>query len=60
MIFKQLYEMNIKQSADVYVPINNTILVLVEEIKECLKTQFLIQTTQQDNINKKILPFKKW
>ncbi len=60
MIFKQLYEMNIKQSADVYVPINNTILVLIEEIKECLKTQFLTQATQQYNINKKILPFKKW
>ena len=33
-------------SVDVYVPINNSILVLVKEIKECLETKFLIQATQ--------------
>ncbi len=34
-------------SADVYLPINSAILVLVEEIKECLETEFLILATQQ-------------
>jgi hypothetical protein len=58
MIFKQLYEVNIKQSADVYVPINNTILVLVEEIKECLKMQFLIQVAQQDIIENAIVALR--
>lgn len=35
---------------NVYVPIIKSILVLVEEMKECLETQFLIQATQQDII----------
>ncbi|WP_225743238.1 hypothetical protein [Marinilactibacillus sp. Marseille-P9653] len=39
-------------SVDVYVLINNSILVLVEEIKEYLETKLLIQATQQDIINK--------
>ena len=42
-------------SVDSYVPINNSILVLVEEIKECLETQFLIQATQQDIIENAIV-----
>ena len=40
---------------DVNVPINSSILVLVEEIKECLETKFLIQATQQDSIENAIV-----
>lgn len=42
-------------SVDVNVPINSSILVLVEEIKECLETKFLIQATQQDIIENAIV-----
>ena len=45
-------------SANVYVPINSSILVLVEEIKECLETKFLIQATQQDIIENAIVALK--
>ena len=41
--------------ANVYVPINSSILILVEEMKECLETQFLIQATQQDIIENAIV-----
>ncbi|MFL2106608.1 hypothetical protein [Desemzia sp. FAM 23991] len=43
---------------DVYVPINNSILVLVEEMKECLETKFLIQATQQEIIENAIVALK--
>jgi len=42
-------------SANVYVPINSSILVLVEEMKECLETQFLIKATQQDIIENAVI-----
>jgi len=42
-------------SANVYVPINSSILILVEEMKVCLETQFLIQATQQDIIENAII-----
>jgi hypothetical protein len=42
-------------SANVYVPINSSIWILVEEMKECLETQFLIQATQQDIIENAIV-----
>ena len=42
-------------SANVYVPINSSIFILVEEMKECLETQFLIQATQQDSIENVIV-----
>lgn len=41
-------------SENIHVPINSSILVLVEEIKECLETQFLIKATQQDIIENAI------
>lgn len=42
-------------SANVYVPINSSTLILVEEMKECLETQFLIQASQQDIIESAIV-----
>ena len=42
-------------SANVYVPINSSILLLIEELKECLETQFLIQATQQDIIENAVI-----
>ena len=45
-------------SVDVNVPINSSILVLVEEIKECLETKFLFQATQQDIIENAIVALK--
>ena len=45
-------------SVDVYMPINSSVLVLVEEIKECLETRFLIQATQQDIIENAIVALK--
>lgn len=45
-------------SANVYVPINSSILILVEEMKECLETQFLIQATQQDIIENAIVALR--
>ncbi|MBC9720077.1 MAG: hypothetical protein H9W82_01315 [Lactobacillus sp.] len=45
-------------SVDVYVPIDNSILVLVEEIKEYLETNLLIQATQQDIIENAIVALK--
>lgn len=43
---------------NIHVPINSTILVLVEEIKQCLETKFLIQATQQDIIENAIVALK--
>lgn len=45
-------------SENIHVPINRTILVLVEEIKECLETQFLIKATQQDIIENAIVALR--
>lgn len=42
-------------SVDVNVPINSSILVLVEEIKECLETKYLIQATQQNIIENAVI-----
>ena len=42
-------------SANVYVPINGSISMLIEEIKESLETQFLISATQQDIIENAIV-----
>lgn len=42
-------------SANLYVPNNGSILVLVEKMKECLKSQLLVQATQQDSIENAIL-----
>jgi len=42
-------------SENIHVPINSSILVLVEEIKECLETQFLIKATQQDIIENAVI-----
>jgi len=46
---------NITPSVDIYVPINNSILVLIEEIKDSLEKKFLIQATQQDIIENAII-----
>lgn len=40
--------------ANVYVPVNSSILMLVEEMKKCLETQFLIQASQQNIIENTI------
>lgn len=45
-------------SANVYVPINSSILVEVEEIKDYLETQLLIQATQQDIIEDAIVTLR--
>lgn len=45
-------------SENIHVLINSTILVLVEEIKECLETKFLIQATQQNIIENAIVALK--
>lgn len=45
-------------SENIHVPINSSILVLVEEIKECLEMQFLIQATQQDIIENAIIALR--
>ena len=50
--------MNIISSANIYVPINNSFLVLGEEMKECLETKFLILSTQQDIIENEIVALK--
>lgn len=42
-------------SENIHVPINRTILVLVEEIKDSLEKKFLIQATQQDIIENAII-----
>ncbi len=45
-------------SENSHVLINSTIQVLVEEIKECLETKFLIQDTQQDIIENAIIALR--
>jgi len=45
-------------SANVYIPINAKILVLVEEIKDYLETQLLIQSMQQDVIENAIVALR--
>lgn len=45
-------------SANVYVSINSFILVVVEEIKDYLETQLLIQVTQQEIIENAIVALK--
>lgn len=45
-------------SENIHVLVNRTILVLVEEIKECLETKFLIQDTQQDIIENAMVALK--
>lgn len=45
-------------SANVYVSINSSILVEVEEIKDYLETQLLIQATQQDIIEDAIVALR--
>lgn len=45
----------IRSPANVYVTINGSMLVLVEEIKERLETQFLIKATQQDIIENVVI-----
>lgn len=42
-------------SENIRVPINSTILILVEEIKDSLEKKFLIQATQQDIIENAII-----
>lgn len=42
-------------SENIHVPINSSSLVLVEEIKERLETQFLIKATQQDIIENAVI-----
>lgn len=45
-------------SANVYVPINAALLVVVEEIKDYLETRLLIQATQQEIIGNAIVALK--
>jgi hypothetical protein len=45
-------------SENIHVPINSSILVLVEEIKDSLENKFLIQATQQDIIENAIVALK--
>ena len=47
--------MNILSPVNIYVSINSSLLVLVDEIKDCLKMYILIQSNQQDSIKNAII-----